>query len=196
MSYIGARNENNRINLLYEAKKCGLDEKEVNFLLETDLLNEGIMNKVKTAGKAAALAALGYGAMNTDFKELPNKAAIARNSTEERIRNKFTDGIVFKGSPENYKSLRERLTILNDFANRTPAFKEVFDRVNKNPSFSDMQRLTTPSIFEAYLDVLSAEPEIKAYKRKGNKVPEIAQENYNHCLKKLIDEVKKEFKLE
>jgi len=197
MSYLGARNENNRINLLYEARRCGLDEKEVNFLLETNLLNEGIMDKVKTAGKAAALAALGYGAMNTDFKELSDKAAMVRNSAEEQIRNKFTDGVILKGTPEDYKRLREYLTLLNNFANRTPEFKEVFDRVNKNPSFSTMQKLTSPNIFSAYVDAHGAEVQYNFGKSYGTKMyAKKAQDEYNICLKKLIDEVKKEFKLE
>ena len=197
MSYLGARNENNRINLLYEARRCGLDEKEVNFLLETNLLNEGIMNKVKTAGKAAALAALGYGAMNTDFKELPNKAAIARNSTEERIRNKVADGIFIDGTPEDYKGLRGRLAQLNELASRTPEFKAVFDKVNKNPSLVTMQRLTNSNIYRAYVYLHGAEVKIAFGKSYGTKAYlKKAQEEYHNYLKILIDEVKKEFKLE
>jgi len=197
MSYLGARNENDTISLLYEAKRCGLDEKEVKFLLETDLLNEGIMNKIKTVGKAAALAALGYGAMNTDFKELPNKAAIAKNSTEERIRNKVADGIFIDGTPEDYKELRGRLTKLNELANRTPEFKAVFDKVNKNPSLGTMQRLTNNNIFRAYVYLHGAEVQIAFGRSYGTKAYlKKAQEEYNNYLKTLIDEVKREFKLE
>ena len=155
------------------------------------------MNKIRTVGIAAALAALCYGAMSTDLKELRDKAEIARNSTEERIRNKIADGIFIKGTPEDYKSLRDRITKLNEFANRTPAFKEVFDKVNKNPSLGTMQRLTDNNIYTAYVKVYGAEVCVefgrnwatKTYLRK-------AQEKYNNYLRNLIDEVKKEFKLE
>ena len=155
------------------------------------------MNKIRTVGIAAAFAALGYGAMNTDFNELLNKAVIARNSTEEQIRNKVADGIFIDGTPEDYKELRSRLTKLNEFANRTPEFKAVFDKVNKNPSLGTMQRLTDDNIFTAYVRVHGAEVCVdfgrsyatKTYLKK-------AREEYNNYLKNLIDEVKKEFKLE
>ena len=156
------------------------------------------MNKIRAVGIAAALAALGYGAMNTDFKELPNKAAIARNSTEERIRNKVADGFIIKGTPEDYKELRGSFTDLTKLANRTPAFKEVFDKVSKNPSFSTLQKLSASGgIYTAYVNVRGAEVKTafgrsyatKAYLKK-------AQEEYISCLKILIEEVKKEFKLE
>ena len=156
------------------------------------------MSKIRNVGIAAALAVLGYGAMNTDFKELPNKAAIARNSAEERIRNKVADGFIIKGTPEDYKELRGSLTKLNEFASRSPEFKEVFDKVSKNPSFSTLQKLSASGgIYTAYVNVRGAEVKTafgrsyatKTYLKK-------AQEEYNQDLKKLIDEVKKEFNLE
>lgn len=155
------------------------------------------MDKIKIAGIAAALAALGYGAMNTDFKELPNKAAIARNLAEERIRNKTADGIFIKGTSQDYKELRDRLTALNKFANRTPEFKAVFDKVNKNPSLGTMQRLTSINIFGAYVKLHGAEVMLAFGRSYGTKAYlKEAQEEYNNCLKNLIEEVKKEFKLE
>jgi len=155
------------------------------------------MNKIKTAGIAAALAALGYGAMNTDFKELINKAEIARNSTEERIRNKVADGLFIKGTPEDYKELRSRLAKLNEFANRTPEFKAVFDKVNKNPSLGTMERLTDNNIFTAYVRVHGAEVCVDFGRSYATKTYlKNAQEEYNNYLRNLIDEVKKEFKLE
>lgn len=151
-------------------------------------------------GIAAALAALGYGAMNTDFKELPNKAAIARNSAEERIRSKVADGLFIKGTPEDYKDLKTLYTDLSELANRAPAFKEVFDRVGKNPSFSTMQRLShTPSsdVGLAYVKVYGDEVCIEFGRNWATKTYlKKAEEEYNQDLKKLIDEVKKEFNLE
>jgi len=156
------------------------------------------MNKIKTAGIAAALAVLGYGAMNTDFKELPNKAAIARNSAEERIRNKVADGFIIKGTPEDYKELRGSFTNLNEFANRSAEFKEVFDKVSKNPSFSTLQKLSASGgIYTAYINVRGAEVKTafgRSYATKAYLIK--SQEEYISCLKILIGEVKKEFKLE
>ena len=158
------------------------------------------MNKIKTAGIAAALAALGYGAMNTDFKELINKAEIAKNSTEERIRNKVADGFIIQGTPEDYKDLKKVYTDLSELANRTPAFKEVFDKVGKNPSFSTMQRLRhTPSsdVYLAYVRVYGAEVCVEFGRNWATKTYlKKAQEEYKNYLKNLIDEVKKEFELE
>lgn len=160
-------------------------------------LPQAIMNKIRTVGIAAALAALCYGAMSTDFKELRDKAEIARNSTEERIRNKIADGIFIKGTPEDYKSLRDRITKLNEFANRTPAFKEVFDKVNKNPSLGTMQRLADTNIFGAYVNLHGAEVCVEFGRNWATKTYlKKAQEEYSNYLKILIDEVKKEFKLE
>jgi len=156
------------------------------------------MNKIRTVGIAAALAALGYGAMNTDFKELINKAEIAKNSTEERIRNKVADGFIIKGTPEDYEKLRRSFTDLNELANRTPAFKEVFDKVSKNPSFSTLQKLSASGgIYTAYVKVYGAEVCVEFGRNWATKTYlKKAQEEYSNYLKILIDEVKKEFKLE
>jgi len=158
------------------------------------------MNKIRTVGIGAAFAALGYGAMNTDFNELLNKAEIAKNSTEERIRNKVADGFIVQGTPEDYKHLKTVYTDLSELANRTPAFKEVFDKVGKNPSFSTMQRLShTPSsdVYLAYVKVYGDEVCIEFGRNYGTKAYlKKAQEEYNQDLKKLIDEIKKEFNLE
>jgi len=180
------------------------------------LINGHILRNLAVVGVVIAIGVIGYGPINTERKRIAEKSlqyfskraegrnhltlkealAIVRNSTEERLRNRFADGIFIHGTPEQYKDERNRLAILRRFADENPEFKKVFDRVNKDPSFCAMQRLTSHSIFGAYLNALFDRPEVMAYKLQGIKVPEKAQEKYNNSLKALIEEVKKEFNLE
>lgn len=77
--------------------------------------------------------------------------------------------VFIKGTPEEYKELRDRMTKLNEFANRTPEFKAVFDKVNKNPSLGTMQRLTDNNIFRAYVNLHGAEVKIAFGRSYGTK---------------------------